>query len=80
MTTWIWKCRQCPAELPETGYGLLELPNPSGIPTLYCFCGGTVDLTPSNDLIEETDYLEEDDEQKFIYNSNILGIAILEVM
>ena len=62
MATWIWKCRQCPAEFREEGYGLLELPNPSGGTTFYCFCGGVVDLTPTNDLIEETDYLEEDDE------------------
>lgn len=62
MTTWYWKCRECPAEFPETGYGLLELPNHSGSTTFYCFCGGVVDLVPMNDLIEENDYLEEDED------------------
>ena len=53
MANYIWKCRDCGAEFPESGYGLHESPNSNGQLTLYCFCSGVVDLVIEQEVYEE---------------------------
>jgi hypothetical protein len=44
---WSWICRDCKSKYPESGEGLHEGINPSGLLLKLCACGGVVDLCPT---------------------------------
>jgi hypothetical protein len=51
---WKWICRDCKKEYPESGEGLQEGKNPSGLPLKLCTCGGVVDLSRKEYAVSKT--------------------------